>query len=227
MWCPKPRRFNDPFDCGIDLWPKMTKGQCLEVLHNIVKQPYLPKGKNRAELRDFLDVKGELSNEAMIWLSKCQSSAHNARDNSGIISLSATDKSILMWSHYAARHSGMCVAFRIPRSPFLQKVKYRLRPPRFTLHDILIEPDKGTEKLFTVKHADWKYEKEWRIWDSEGGRLVDIPGPIISITLGMRTSPEHEKLVRAAAEQASQSRIIRIRKCNNVSGSFGVEVTDA
>jgi len=71
----------------------------------------------------------------------------------------------LMWSHYADKHKGLCLAFEIPAS-HLRKVHYmRARligasvPKKFGMPD---SADHKSNPLL-VKYSGWKYECEQRI----------------------------------------------------------------
>jgi hypothetical protein len=78
----------------------------------------------------------------------------------GYLSLSATNKSILMWSHYAQNHEGFVIGFRREHEYFnygLMKVKYKDKRP-------FLDPTqpKQDASLFYTKSTDWKYEEEYR-----------------------------------------------------------------
>lgn len=89
-----------------------------------------------------------------------------------IASLSETYDSILMWSHYADSHKGLCIAYDIDnfshKNCTIKKVIYS--------HELKLNTDNSffdlyNEKhneyyflsLFYIKHKDWRYEKEYRI----------------------------------------------------------------
>lgn len=87
----------------------------------------------------------------------------------GILSLSEVPDSLLMWSHYAASHTGFVIGFEPRHSYFnqskgaddefrhLRRVMYREARPRGALTSL-----DGTD-LFLVKSSHWAYEREWRI----------------------------------------------------------------
>jgi hypothetical protein len=86
----------------------------------------------------------------------------------GFLCLSATWNNILMWSHYADRHRGMCLAFDVKNSDqTFTKVKYSKTiqaTPTFNG----LTPEKMLS-LLSTKSDDWKYECEWRAFPT----LVD------------------------------------------------------
>lgn len=87
----------------------------------------------------------------------------------GILCLSATADSLLMWAHYADSHRGFLIEFD-QRSMFfdrrvspddelrhLHQVTYNSQRPALALADVTdFSP-------FMTKGADWEYEAEWRM----------------------------------------------------------------
>lgn len=81
----------------------------------------------------------------------------------GVFCLSEVNDSILMWSHYANEHKGICIGFDTGKSMFqlAWQVKYQEEFP-------IIQRPKDSEEILLNKSlltkADcWSYEKEWRI----------------------------------------------------------------
>ena len=104
---------------------------------------------------------------------------HDAASSLGILCLSNTNSNILLWSHYAANHTGVCLGFAATNyTPFFgsaQKVKYSRAYPAI---DVTSEDhEELAESLLLTKSEDWQYEKEWRIFDFQGS--------------GVRTFSEH------------------------------------
>lgn len=83
----------------------------------------------------------------------------------GMLCFSSDWRSMLMWSHYGERHTGICLGFDVPRRIAI-KVRYidtpRPAPPvhapehRATTDDVF-------EKALRFKNRGWSYEKEWRV----------------------------------------------------------------
>jgi hypothetical protein len=77
----------------------------------------------------------------------------------GMLCFSSDKSNPLLWSHYADRHKGICLGFRV-RDALVAPIKYveartELRPP--------LTENCVRELLFT-KYSGWEYEKEWRSW---------------------------------------------------------------
>lgn len=76
----------------------------------------------------------------------------------GLLCFSERWENPLLWSHYADRHRGLCLAFDVPDAE-LRSVKYLDR--RWTLSDLVPEKSRPGP-LFCMKFSDWKYEEECR-----------------------------------------------------------------
>lgn len=225
IYYPKPAKFNDPFDCGLSLCNDLTIDEKIQVLRAAMEKKQWPEEKITKEIMHSITPQGTLNDVAEGNISKLTADIHGKRDNMGVLSLSETCVSILMWSHYADEHKGMCIEFAVPVNEKLFKVDYSTNVPRCTLHDIFVENDsEGVIALFTTKHENWQYEGEYRVmWGNGGDDLYDIPGPITSIIFGLLTPPSDIALVRKVATGLGD---IRFLKCKRGEGKFGVKIED-
>jgi hypothetical protein len=87
----------------------------------------------------------------------------------GFISLSEFWTHPLMWSHYAEKHSGICLGFEVADSDELKKVTYQAQRPR--LFELKEGDGDAAEmdaymKLLTLKFHGWQYEAEYRFFSS-------------------------------------------------------------
>jgi len=149
----------------------------------------------------------------------------------GCLSLSATPKNILMWSHYAHNHEGYVIGFDAEHEYFgktVQPVAYSdIRPTHNPL-----EAHHGPE-IFYTKSKDWSYEQEYRKHQAfvkpitlASGRtflnFVQAAGPIPTnsaimlypfpkesikcLILGWKSSPELEQKLKLALDQHQMHR---------------------
>lgn len=84
--------------------------------------------------------------------------------------LSQTNKSILMWSHYADKNQGICIEYDLKNSkicPFVYPVIYKPNPIDFSrlCNTNLSEFDIDMAVFLStiIKNNVWEYEEEWRI----------------------------------------------------------------
>ena len=153
---------------------------------------------------------------------------HDILDRLGIFCLSETDNEMLLWSHYADAHRGVCIEFdtKVGFLAAARQVTYGdKRPIVNRLVDSLIEIG---EKSMLSKLKAWAYEREWRIiarWRDEerirrfiaqhnvsahvqafmlaqnGPGYYSFPSKAIrSVILGARVTPAIEAWLRGAIE---------------------------
>jgi len=128
--------------------------------------------------------------------------------------LSEICNDILMWSHYADGHRGICLVFDGKNDKyqrFRQKtacVAYKDSIPEFNFYRDTDER-KNARAMMLTKATDWSYEKEWRFINIEGGPgLYHIPPGIISgVILGAKMEEDDKarvtKLVRGLGRDIS------------------------
>lgn len=116
----------------------------------------------------------------------------------GLFSLSETGKNILMWSHYAANHTGFVVGFYTDyfakRSDFdyIEPIQYQVAYPIISGLD---DSNEQFYKKFFFKSILWDYEKEWRISINHiEKRIVNLaPEAFSQIILGCKM-PQKERV---------------------------------
>lgn len=112
LWAAKPEQFNDPFDDGN-----------LKITKDFTEQDYLAAtcrkyGKSDQwpsevvqHVNENLDADGNFTPEGRDRVNKAIQDLIEENRNSGVICLSEVCDSILMWSHYAKKHTGVCFEF--------------------------------------------------------------------------------------------------------------------
>jgi len=121
----------------------------------------------------------------------------NELGDAGVLSLSATWDSALMWSHYADEHRGICIEYdtRDQGHPRLEKVNYKAARA-VKASDLWLWKAKGDEaakrRVFDTyyysKSWEWHYEKEWRDV-SENNGVRSLPFQITAVLFGLRCDP--------------------------------------
>lgn len=125
-----------------------------------------------------------------------------------ICCFSELNDSILMWSHYAANHTGICVEYDFKQSgpgDILTRVLQPLiyKDEIFDLSKYLLQDKEKFNNLVTsylaiTKSLEWSYEKEWRLSFSIGGGIDPfnrkVPKPK-AIYLGSKISAENKELI--------------------------------
>lgn len=184
MYLTSPLSLNDPFDC----------------------RAFLDVGGRTADRRDLIKrigFKAPVSErrvrqpggiDALIVRERPGIAESNARKDFehllaglGIFCMTEDSENLLMWSHYADQHRGVCIEFAIEDDDTLsraQMVTYSETYP-------VIRGASDAPKALLMKSPAWAYEREWRcVEDCTGkSRLRPMsPNALKSVTIGAAMS---------------------------------------
>lgn len=114
----------------------------------------------------------------------------------GVICYSSDCFNILLWSHYADNHKGMCLVFDVSKNNIhkLHKVNYQNQFPNVNLLDDLNSRDEII-KIVTTKSTVWNYENEYREILTNKNTHYKYPGKLTEVIFGCRTPYEDIKMV--------------------------------
>ena len=103
----------------------------------------------------------------------------------GVVSYSESYDNILLWSHYAFNHQGMCLVFEVndPKYLHLFKVKYRKK-----IFNTGFKNSSKNHALLYTKSKSWAYEKEHRQIFMYNERYFDYPGELKEVIFGCQCS---------------------------------------
>jgi hypothetical protein len=200
--------FNDPFDSYIFIQKEKIENldydKALEFVKKSIKidNPGLNDVEIESIAKKQYDKDLFKDSENIIFSHKYV--RDSAYENFGILSLSEIRHNILMWSHYAHSHQGICIGFdtSILKACFYETFKkYRIAIMPFkVIYQIdypIIDPNNPApdnfKMQFTIKSLDWCYEKEWRyILFDRTNFEIEIPQNAISVViLGSRIPRDH------------------------------------
>ena len=217
MFFNSPSDFNDPFDSKVNAIWKGTEEEWHDFLivtgmnnpierelliKEAIREGFLIKEKNKLLLKTSRK-KTEIFNEKSIFASTA--------DFFRVCCFTLNKSSILMWSHYADNHQGICLCFRFKQHEdektfildsephFLYPVKYiDDMPPQINLVD-WSKAEEFVDFLCT-KHSDWKYENEYRLiqWPetlSSNYKMKYRKEDLEGIIFGLKTSIEDMKKI--------------------------------
>lgn len=199
---PRPHDFNDPFDC----FPVARTSATRSEIEKHMKRIWMDRsdGTTRQQRRhSFSKAKPKISSITNLhaqFLDHIVSSV-------GVLSLSEKWDHVLMWSHYADSHRGICLRFRVdPTQPFFMRafdVKYQAERP--ILDVIRDNPEQQVSKALLTKADYWSYEEEWRIIEHEKGpgQYRYPPTLLDGIVLGAKISSEDKAKVLGWVEQSA------------------------
>ncbi|WP_081472666.1 DUF2971 domain-containing protein [Komagataeibacter europaeus] len=167
LWAADPNSFNDPFDCFPCIDVSITKEKSAEIFNlRSKKENIIQNRKNRR--RFVTNFQKEIKKD---WGSDLKKSISwkNTIEKIGVVCLSEVFFDILMWSHYASNHEGLCIQYSTKEIPIniFEKVEYLDDRPTFKPFDLRLSMLHGhhrdvLKEFFRKKAANWSYEKEWR-----------------------------------------------------------------
>lgn len=197
--------FNDPFEGRPEILSVTSPQQAKETLQAAIPgaikealdsvspelKALIPLSMLEAWMREQIAAKeSEMLGAHQSFTPKISQLMSSTFDKSlGAFCLSEVPDSLLMWSHYAASHTGFLLEFdarhtyfhqqKGPEDEFrhLRRVEYRETRPSANLTDF-----DGVD-VFLVKSGHWAYEREWRIFRALQEADVVIPAEPHSLHL--------------------------------------------
>lgn len=201
LWYSAPSKFNDVFDSDFP------------IDRNAIFDSILSQVPDSKGVRKGSPMWKELQTVMSKSVKQFRETMGHIRCTTGVACFSESYDSLLMWSHYAQNHQGICVEYELLK--FNTELKFSPVPiiysnERTRLSAIDMD-NMGPSSLaffigcLTTKSIEWSYENEWRIirdsgacgkaWnDEKHGALLPSVTPS-SIILGCDTSEEFEKEV--------------------------------
>lgn len=224
VYFPKPDTFNDPYDCDIKIDDNLSHEDYLKMIEIEGKN----KGRSEEEIKAILN--GERANKVPQELREhvrngCREFCETNL-NMGVLSLCEDYRNILMWSHYADEHRGICIEFERTNSNFLgdsdmtKPVKYLKSYPKIRAIDFMTPSSVSiNQKMLWTKSNDWEYEREWRMISEIGNKIFPIPAKITSIIFGIRASQRSIDIIRKLTEKSG----IKLKQAQKLTNEFGVK----
>jgi hypothetical protein len=199
----QPNSFNDPMDCDPTIEVDLKRTTLEELYYRLLlrrleKQVAIDKVNYlRRVSREYGDFEKDKDVEdylVRLLASAIKDEVDAELGATGVLSLSATWSSALMWSHYADEHRGICIEYDTTDQdhPRLMPVNYRA-PRAIKTSDLFRwkarNDDDARERVmqtyFYSKSGEWKYEKEWRDLHDESG-THGLPFRVTAIHFGLR-----------------------------------------
>lgn len=221
LWYSAPCNYNDVFDCDITVDESAVFDCALQLA---------PEG---TKIRTGSPMWKQLRQTMSQAIRSFRTTFEDMRSGMGVVCLSESDESLLMWAHYANNHHGMCVEYDLME--INKQLNFTPVPIIYSNERVCfntLNPDTaGNDSValflrsITSKSEEWSYEHEWRIirdktacgerWDSgKKGALLDMIRPS-SITLGCATEEEFEKSIREYCE-ANKIPLYKMKKDNSL-----------
>ncbi|MEV9528317.1 DUF2971 domain-containing protein [Aliarcobacter butzleri] len=140
--------FNDPFDCNLDTREISSYSD--------------------EEFENYSQKEGKQGVDKEKYLTCLRKKLIKAKSEVGILCMSQDYKNILMWSHYAKNHEGLCFGFdfRLFEDEKIKSSQVRYSENyEYELISFFNPPKGEIKRMFTIKSEFWSYEKEVRFFD--------------------------------------------------------------
>jgi hypothetical protein len=194
LWFSDPAALNDPYDLNIPLIvPKYS-------IEDLTRFANYMVSAGRGLGRTVEDVVSFYSNNPGKMQEVMQQRVTQFVHQIGICCFSEHDDILLMWSHYADKHRGVCLKFDMPENdPFFNvpiKVHYPSRFPHFDFIEMRKDSHSLLQFLVGTKSADWQYEAEIRIARGMGmhdvfrGAIKFDKKRLTEVIFGYKAGPE-------------------------------------
>lgn len=193
IWCDNYTNMNDPFE-SLAIVPRSYKKEQIDAYKAKARAINSDRYKQLAALDDKVIV--EFMNSFRRDFIK---------NNYFFGSLSETNDNILLWSHYAASHTGFVLAIDLDiNNNHIQKVTYQDSLPDFDIdwYFSIKNNDESNSanvgyllKDFAIKSTNWQYEKEWRVCRKQKGYFRFLPDQVKAVYFGLNCDADIEKVV--------------------------------
>jgi len=208
FWLSSPVDFNDPFDMSAKIVTNATGKERLERVKALVKTHALSY-KERERTRKRL-MRAPIS----VLESQLGDIYNKHVTRTGVFSFAGDAKSILMWSHYAKDHTGLCIQFERARDfktlSGALSVEYSSEYPEV---NFIKDFQESLSTGLLRKHTGWAYEQEHRIISVNGAHtyIQFDPKAVVGIVMGCRSTPGGRAIVELLLEERRRASMPPVR----------------
>lgn len=201
VWFASPLTFNDPFDCYPSAVITGTKAERRRKLAASFTKAKIEV--SRARIRQRAREVAALPVEALDDL--FEQGLTDTLQGTSAFCLAGKWNSLLMWSHYAMSHTGVCVEFvrKLPGSIITSAMPVHYAEQRPSIEVIGDPSEAKVVKALYTKSNVWQYEGEWRVVLHQREGLRSIPEAAVSrVILGASMDPSRRRQVLAICFKA-------------------------
>jgi len=191
LYFANPTTFNDPFECRFVVSMTGTDAQWNQFLRrpDVAAENGLAPGVEPTPQQMAQWKSNALANAPRIG----DAFREQMQKDVGILCLSEQPDDILLWSHYANSHRGVCFGFSVADDPLfsqeIARVTYQNNYPRYEYFDQTSQDE--ARIAFATKSSQWSYEAEWRVIrvGTGAGTYQFAPWALRDVILGSEMSP--------------------------------------
>ena len=197
--------FNDPFDLcpvfSLTATPARQKEDYLRLSRKL--EPHLTESQREAEATRVMSV--SMSNDNLTTTTAAIQVIHNfhIKASVGVFCLSTKRDDILMWSHYADSHRGICLEFDGMQALMAHAQKVEYSQDRVPINLYNDANDVAMSKALLTKSSHWAYEAEWRLirYDKGPGTAPFRAHNLTGVIIGAMATTNTVETVKIWAKQ--------------------------
>ncbi len=199
LWFSTASMFNDPFDS----YPYLSFEGSQEQYERFITRTVDVALKAGHLVNRATSIQNLLSQPREALFEQMQASPPEHLDHLAVCCLSGAADQVLMWSHYASSHTGICLRFntRIPQTD-LPDLAYKVDYQRARPIVNRVTAPEDYEQLFAamlVKADFWEYEDEYRMFRPDrlngAGHESFAPDRLDGVIFGARCSTDDRRMV--------------------------------
>jgi hypothetical protein len=207
LYFASPGSLNDPFELRFQYSARGSRGQWREVL----SQPEVRAALGLPRWGALTDYAVDLYASQASANSVAFGEAFRALTHSDVAVCCLSEKrdDVLMWSHYADGHKGVCLEFTPAAGGSLfaeaEPIQYQEEYPNFDYFSTT--KDERGRLIFLTKSKRWAYEAEWRVVDVKGGAGIRYYalGELTGVVLGAESDSRDESRIRSWIAKSGSS----------------------
>jgi len=221
-----PGSLNDPFDCRPIYRLGSNDDAAKQYLQYLFSkfEPNVPEKERSAQIEQLLTNPDSDPRRPENQQFLAAAISILGIDRIGVLCLSASDRTPLMWAHYAESHSGVCLGFDSSMQPLARAfpVQYSNTRP---IVDLTVDNHKqALIKTLYSKSNDWCHEQEWRLCDDLHGPGIHLipTSALRQIILGFKAP--HDLLREVLAWTRNYPSPIEIHRVRKSMTNFEFEI---
>ncbi len=180
-----PKAFNDPFDCQLQPITFLSVTEVTQFINRVL--PNAPANIKKNLVTNAI-------NNPLAFANILESAIQF--DDKGVLCLSQEPDNILLWSHYADNHYGVCLKFDILEDiDFFSIPLTVIYDQSYPVYNHMTQPNDIVTKMIKTKFEPWKYEKEISIFKQAKGLYEFKKTALKEIIFGCNTTqPEIDRI---------------------------------
>jgi len=218
LWFAAPTSFNDPFDCQINDQTNWTDDN----IRNYVRRTSQANG----EIIDPEDVVRKNQQTPGSFNNFFTENLKKLLSKQGVACFLPNANNLLLWAHYSAAHTGVCLKFDISQDEDLFALTFAVKYSKdYPSYDYLKERDQLVNKAMLTKSMHWEYEDEIRVFRTKFGNHNFAKKSLKEIIFGCKADPNEIRTIRQLVINANYPDL-KLRQVKLKNNEYDVEIDD-